>query len=92
MQRQLPAGAVERVAQSLTVNRQDVLNLFGKPGHEALEGSAELLWVRGPEQPAEGVVAGQAVGEIEENAQEFLLCLREQGHVDRRLPAAQHGA
>jgi hypothetical protein len=37
-------------------------------------------------------VAGHAVFQLEDAAQEWLFRLREQGHVDRTLPAAQDGA
>jgi len=44
------------------------------------------------EQPAEGVVAGQAVRQLEEAAQEWLLGFSELRHVHRALAATQHRA
>jgi hypothetical protein len=37
-------------------------------------------------------VAGQAIGKLEETAQEWLLRPREQPHIDRTLPTTQHRA
>ena len=44
------------------------------------------------EKPAERVMAGHAILQLEKPAQEGLLRLREQAHVHRTLPAAQNRA
>jgi len=59
---------------------------------EAPERGAERLWVKLAEQAAERVVARRPVGEREDAAKKPLLGLREQRHVHRTLPAAQHRA
>ena len=92
VQRRLAAGMVEGTPQHLAVDGDNALDDFIEPCHEPLEGGTELLRVQHPEQPAEGVVAGRAVLQGEEAAQERLLGDGEQRHVDRALPAAQHGA
>src|SRR5208337_4123709 len=79
VQRRLAAGAVERAAQNLAVDRHNPSALLGETGHEALKRRAELLRVEHAEKPAERVVAG-------------LLRLGEQAHVYRALPAAQNRA
>ncbi len=74
--------------------------LLGEPGHEAPERGAERLRVKLAEQAAERVVARHPVGERQDAPQarakrcerERLLGLREQRHVHRTLPAAQHRA
>jgi hypothetical protein len=65
---------------------------LGKPRHEPLEGSAELLRVKQAEQTAERIMAGQAVLQRQKAAQERLLCNRECCHKPRTLTAAQHCA
>lgn len=52
----------------------------------------ELFRVEQAEQAAEGIVAGQAVLELEEIAQERLLRHREGRHVGGTLAATQDGA
>jgi hypothetical protein len=64
----------------------------GLSGHEALKRRPELLRIEHAEKPAERVMAGHAVLEVEKPAQERLLRLREQAHVHRALPAAQNRA
>jgi hypothetical protein len=66
--------------------------LLGKTGHEPLKRRPELLWIEHTEKPAERVMAGHAIFELEKPAQERLLRLREQAHVHRALPAAQNRA
>jgi hypothetical protein len=65
--------------------------LAGKLRHEPLKCSPELLRVEPAEQAAEGVVAGQAVLELEETAQERLLRHRKGRHVGGTLAATQDG-
>jgi hypothetical protein len=65
------------------------LNLLGKSCHEPLKCSAELRRIEQPEQPAERVVAGQAILKPEKAAQERLLRFREQRHVHRALATTQ---
>jgi hypothetical protein len=64
---------------------------IGKPAHEALEAGAELLGIEPAKQTAERIVARQAVFQLEEAAQERLLCHRERRHMCRALTAAQDG-
>ena len=73
MQRRLAAGAIERTAQHLPVDRDNTLALPGKLRHEALKRYLELLRIQPAKQPAEGVMAGQAIGKLEETPQEGLL-------------------
>src|ERR1700693_1194933 len=60
--------------------------------HEALKHYLELLRIQPAKQPAEGVMAGQAIGKLEETPQEGLLRPGIQPHVDRTLSTAQHAA
>src|SRR5208282_4760349 len=53
---------------------------------------AELLGIEPAEQAAERIVAWQAMFQLEEAAQERLLCHRECRHVGRTLAAAEYGA
>ena len=92
MQRRLAAGPVERAAQHLAVDGDNALIGFGEPCHEPLEDGTELLGVKQAEQAAEGVVAGQAILQLEEATQERLLRYGERRHVGRALTAAQDGA
>src|SRR4051794_1877964 len=73
------------------IDRDNALALAGKLRHEPLKRLPELLRIEPAEQPTEGTVAGQAIGKLEETAQEWLLRPREQPHIDRTLPATQHG-
>src|ERR1022692_4470147 len=68
------------------------MTLLGKSRHEALKGRLELRRIELTEQPAEGVVAGHPIRKLEKAAQERLLGLREQRHVDRALTTAEHRA
>jgi hypothetical protein len=68
VQGRLATGAIEGAAQDLAVNRHDALNRIGETGHELVEGSTEPLRIEQPEQPTEGVVAGQAVLQLEKAA------------------------
>jgi len=65
---------------------------FGEAGHEALEAGAELVRVERAEQPAERVVTGRAVLELQEAVQEVDLARGEFGHVAAVLAARQHRA
>jgi hypothetical protein len=60
--------------------------------HEPLEGSTELFGVKQAEQPAERIMAGQTVLELQEAPEEWLLRNRECCHVRRTLGAAQDRA
>ena len=86
------AGAIERAPQHFAVDGDDALASLGKHRREPLEGGTELHWIKQPEQPAEGIVAGQAVPQCEETTQEWLFRAGEQRHVHRPLPAAQNRA
>lgn len=92
MQRRLAAGAVERAAQKLAVDRHNPFTLLGKTSHEALKRHPELVRIEHAEKPAERVMAGHAILKLEKPAQERLLRLGEQTHVHRALPAAQNRA
>ena len=63
----------------------------GEGDHEAAEGGFEGCGVEGLEHPAEGVVAGRAVGEADEATQHGQLGPREGGDVDAGPGAAQRG-
>ena len=92
MQRRLAAGLVERAAQNLAINRHHTLAGLGKPRHEPLETTAELLGVEQTEQPAERVVARSAVLQPEEAAQEPQLDPGELRHVGAVFSAGQYRA
>jgi hypothetical protein len=92
VQRRLAAGAIERTPENLAIDGNNPLTGLGKRRHEALKAGAELIRIETAEQAAEGVVAGRAVRQIEELAQEKFLGLGEQGHVHRALAAAQNRA
>src|SRR5208283_1794503 len=68
------------------------LNLLAKARHEALKRGAEPRRIELAESPAERIMTGQAVHQLEETAQERLLRFRKHRHVHRALPAAQHCA
>ena len=92
VQRRLAAGAVERAAQNLAVDRHNPFALFGKARHEPLKRRPESFGIEHAEKPAERVVTGHAILKLEEPTQERLLRLREQAHVHRALRAAQNRA
>ena len=92
VQGRLAAGTIERTAQDLAINRHDALNRCGETGHEPLEGGTEPLRIEQSEQPTEGVVAGQAVLQLEKAAQKGLFGFRKPLHRHRTLTAAQHRA
>jgi hypothetical protein len=64
----LAAGAVERTAQQFPVDRDNSLTLRRKFHHKALKHGAERIRIKSAKQPAEGVVAGQPIGQLEEAA------------------------
>ena len=66
--------------------------MLGEPGHEALKRRAELGWIELAEQPAERVMAGHAVGQLEKAAQERLFRFGEFRHVNRALTATENRA
>ena len=88
MQRRLAAGALERAG--LAIDRANALCSLGKARHEALKTGAELVGSEPTQDPAERVVTGRAMFQVQETAQELLLVLGKLGH--RGLPATQHGA
>ena len=92
VQRRLAAGAIERTAQHLAVDRDNALTVAGELRHEALKRCPELLRIKPAKQPAEGVVAGQTIGKLEETPQEGLFRPGIQPHVDRALATTQHAA
>src|SRR5215204_5712623 len=60
--------------------------------HESQKAGVELLWIKQSEHPRDRVVAGDAVLQGQELAQERLFGLSKQGHVRAVLAPAQHGA
>jgi len=66
--------------------------ISGKARHEPLECGAELGWIEKAEEAAGAFVAGHAVLEREETAQERLFRLGEQCRVYRALAAARDRA
>lgn len=92
VQRRGGARRVERSAQNLAVNRNDAAATRRKLGHEPLEAGTELLRIEQAKHPAEGVVTGHTVLQLEKTAQKFFLGAGELGHVHRVLAAAQNRA
>jgi hypothetical protein len=92
VQRRLAAGAIERAAQDLAVDRDDALGGLGETRHEALKAAAELVGIEPTQNPAERIVTGRAVLKVQETAQELPLVLGKLGHVHRSLSATQHRA
>jgi predicted transposase YbfD/YdcC len=85
-------GTIKRAAQHLAIDGHHTLELFRKLRHKPLKRIAKLIGVEIAKQPAEGVVAGQAVGQGEKAAQKRLFGLSKQSHIHRTLTAAQHAA
>ncbi len=83
VQSRLAAGAIERTAQDLAIDGHDPLQMPRKLRHEPLKRIAKLIWIQIAKQPAEGVVAGHAVGQGEKAAQKGLFRLGKQCHVHR---------
>src|SRR5947209_13606745 len=92
MQSRLAAGLIERAAQHLAIDRHHPLQLLRELPHKPLKGIAKLIRIKIAKQPAEGVMAGQAVGQGEKAAQKWLFGLSEESHIYRTLTAAQHAA
>jgi hypothetical protein len=88
----LVAGLVEGATQHLAVNRDHALACIGKPAHEALEAVTELIRIEPAKQAAERIVAWQAIFQLEEAAEEWLLGHREGRHMSRALATAKYGA
>ena len=61
VQGRLAADPIKRAAQDLTIDGHYALALPGKLRHEPLKRVAELIRVQIAKQPAERVVAGQAI-------------------------------
>src|SRR3954451_22712932 len=92
MQRRGSRRSVKGAPQGLTVERHHTRPALGKVAHERQKAGVELLWTEQPEHPRDRVVAGNAVLQGQELAQERLFSLSEQGHVRAVLAPAQHGA
>src|SRR4051812_42878459 len=92
MQRRGSRRSVKGAPQGLTVERHHTRPALGKVAHERQKAGVELLWIEQPEHPRDRVVAGNAVLQGQELAQERLFSLSEQGHVRAVLAPAQHGA
>src|SRR5271167_743188 len=80
-----PVARSNERPQHFPVDCHNTLKSLGKARHEPLECSAELFRIELPEQPAERVMAGHPVRQLEEAAQEWLLRAGEQRHVHRAL-------
>jgi hypothetical protein len=81
-----------RWGMHLAVDGDNALDGFGELCHEPLEHGGELLRVKQAQQAAEGVVAGQAILELEEATQEGLHRHGERRYVGGTLTATQDGA
>jgi hypothetical protein len=88
----LSARPVEGAAQYLAVDRDHSRAGIGKRRHEPLKRDPELAGIEAAEQPAEGVMTGRTVGQIEELSEEWLFGSGEQRHIHTTLAAAQDGA
>ena len=80
------------MAQRLAVDGDHPLGRLGEARHEGDETGPELFRIHKAEHPAEGVVARNAVLQLQDAAEKILLGLAELGHVHRRLPATEHRA
>ena len=83
---------VVRAAQSFLVHRQYAFVAFGKVPHKADEPLLESGGIQHPQQPGEGIMAGDAVFQFEEGLEEFALGVAEEFHVGASLAAAEHSA
>jgi len=92
VQGRFAAGPIKRAAQHLPVNGHNSLALGGKLLHEPLKRGAKLIRIKIAKQPAEGIVTGQTLLQLEEAAQKRLLRLGEQRYIRRSLASAQHRA
>jgi hypothetical protein len=92
VQRRFLAGAIERAAQSLAVDRHGALPRIGEPGHEAPKRGTQPCRVELSEQAAAGVLAGQAMLKLEQAAQQAFFCIGEPRHRHSTLATAQDGA
>ena len=92
MQRREAGRPVEGAPQGLAIERHHALAAFGEPAHESEKAGVELGRIEQPEHPREGIVAGNAVLQPQELAQERLLGPPEQGHIRTILAPAQDRA
>ena len=83
---------VVRTAQSFPVHRQYAFAAFGELPHKADEPLLESGGIQHPQQPGEGIVAGDAVVQFEEGLEEFPFGVAEKLHVGASLAAAEHSA
>jgi hypothetical protein len=72
---------VMRSPRKLAIDRDNALTLLRKRRHEPLEGGTERRSVQQTEQPAESVVARNAIGQPEKAAQQWLFRLGECRHI-----------
>src|SRR5271165_4245899 len=77
----LPLARSNERRKDLAVDRHNPFARLGEAGHEPLKRRPKLLRVERAEEPAERVVARNAVLEPEKPTQERLLRLGEQAHV-----------
>src|SRR5215212_8058814 len=92
MQRRKPGHAVERAPQRLAIDGDNALAAFGELAHEGEKAGMELRRVEQAKHPREGVMAGNAVLQPQELAQERLLGASKHGHVGAVLASAQDRA
>ncbi len=88
VQGRFAAGTVERAAKDFAVYGDNALIGSGELHHEPLEVGAKLNYVEQVKRVVEGIVAGNAMFELEEAAQEQLLGSNERRDVRHTLLAA----
>ncbi len=91
MQRRAARRTVERPAQGLAINCQNPQAIGAKVFQEGLEGTAKGLRVQQPEQPAEGVMTGQAILKAQKFPEQVLPVLGKLGKVNATLGPADRG-
>jgi site-specific DNA recombinase len=91
--RGLPVGSIVRAAHGLAVEgdhrrRHNGAHRF----HPVREARLKLLWIEGCEHAIEGIVRGNAVGQVQERPQPLALRLPELSDLVPTLGTADHGA
>lgn len=93
MQRALGTGAVERALDSLAIDGDYFARQgWGDGSHPLAETLLHLLRVEQREYPPEGVVGGNAAGQVEKRRRPRLLQLPIVRDVDPRFGPGHHGA
>jgi hypothetical protein len=78
VQWRLPRRPIEGAPQGLAVDRHHILQGVGEAMHEAGKAGGECHRIEQLENPAEGVMAGNAMLKGQKPPKERLLCLAEQ--------------